>query len=144
MKLGWKRLSVVGFVVWCVLTFFAVISDGTDACEFRQNDYFYDLLSKEYKIHGGIPPNFHYDPSRSYAIQAIDSQYKYPLPVGRLQAVINQAHDERYRGRLCDGAYLEVAYRLVPIILSITLVLIAVLFGVYLVIRWVSNGFKQH
>ena len=144
MKPGWKRLSFVGVVIWGVLTFLAVISEGKDSCEFRENDYFYDVLSKEYQIHGGIAPNFRYDPKRSYVSQAIDSQYKYPLPEGKLQAVINQTHHERYKGKLCNGAYLEVAYTMVPILAVIPLVLIVLVLGVYRVFGWVSNGFKQH
>lgn len=121
----------------------AVISDGKDACSFRVDDYFAKALKAEYAKYGGGGPNFYFIQDKSYIQQAIDSQYKYPLPAERLQTVITQTSNEQYNGKLCDGTYIQVAKILFPILTLIPLAILLLLFGLYRVTSWVSKGFKS-
>ena len=140
---GWKRLGAVGLVLWLVAVLIAIQTDQKDACQWRENLRFSELLRGEYEKIGGVTPNLTFASPKSFSSQAIDVAYSHPLPEGRLQAVVNQANAERYSGSLCNGTYWEVASKIVPYTLLFTVLALLLVFGLGKTIGWVAKGFSR-
>jgi hypothetical protein len=140
---GWRRLGAVGLVIWLAAVLIAIQSDQKGACQWREDWRFADLLRAEYEKIGRVGPNLSNASPRTFSSQAIDVAYSYPLPEGRLQAVINQANAERYSGNLCAGTYWEVASKIVPYTVVFTALALFLLFGLFKTIGWVTRGFSS-